>query len=72
MRIDYQRIMRMGPADTVALSARLREGMPDDVRTYILYGVWRSIQCDAFIPSREKRKTFLKICQNTSIEVVNG
>lgn len=65
-------VMRMTPADALALSVRVRVGAPEDVRRQVLYGAWRSIKSDPFIPDEKKAPVFRALCDTVAVEVVGG
>lgn len=69
---EYRKLTRMGPEEILALSARLRNGDPEDVKAYLFASVWKNILVDPFIPQKEKKKTFFNLCRKTEIEVVHG
>lgn len=57
-------ILKLNPSDAMALRQRALAGDLSVMKDYVLYGIWRKIQSDRYIP-REKRskafRTFLKL-----------
>lgn len=69
---EASEIMRLTPAEGLALQEKVKGGAPADVRRYTLYAAWRSIQADRFIPTRKKPAVFKTVCRTTDVEVVSG
>lgn len=64
--------MRMGAADALAVAEEAMTGAPAAVRRYALYGAWRTIRNDRFIPKPKKAAVFADLCASVHVEVVGG
>ena len=67
---EAEEIMRMTPAEGLALAEEVKGGVPAGVRRLILYGCWRRIQNDTYIPTRKKAKVFETVCGEMDDPVV--
>ncbi len=62
-------ILKLNPSDALALRDRALGGDLSAMKDYVLYGLWRKIQTDRFIPMKKRPKAFRTVLKLFDVQV---
>jgi hypothetical protein len=67
--VTAHEIRKLNPSDLLALRERAAGGDLSSMKDYVLYGLWRKIQQDRFIPLKKRSKTFRALLEVFDVHV---
>lgn len=62
-------LLKLTPSDALALRQRALAGDLSAMKDYVLYGLWRKIQTDRFIPAKKRPKAFRTLLKVFDVQV---
>ncbi len=62
-------ILKLTPSDALAVRQKAMGGDLSAMKDYVLYGLWRKIQSDRFIPAKKRPKAFRTLLKVFDVQV---